>query len=98
MPAELTLSRRHLLRDLGAILCAPAIVRVSAIMPVRAMPVQLDINTLVAAEGWMGNWHVVGWAGGKKIEYIVAIPANQTVVLPVSMSRVESIVMASATP
>lgn len=47
----MTLTRRTLLRGLGALLCAPAIVRVSAIMPVKAMPAEMisivgaDVNT-----------------------------------------------------
>lgn len=46
----MNLSRRGLIGSLmGAVICAPAIVRASSLMPIKAYPATLDIDRIAAA-------------------------------------------------
>lgn len=57
--------RRRFLAGLGALLCAPAIVRVSAIMPVKAMP-QPDYQWITVARGFLYTEEAISDAAFKR--------------------------------
>lgn len=54
----MTLTRRHLLRGMGALLAAPAIVRAASLMPVRSLACDFttDAMTVVATERFITDW------------------------------------------
>ena len=50
--ADLILHRRGFLIGLGALIAAPAIVRITSIMPVRAVPFTLTRHPLYDSDSW----------------------------------------------